>query len=134
MSKSAKTKPLAAGKLYAILGSILQIGPVYAVCYLYAFLFSFFTLPVHSSGLNMTNAMAHMQMAMGMGFIGLYFLRLAFGSYRYREAWVYRCLLASAIVWLLLFPVGTIIGIILLAILFRNRRIDTHTKSLEQSA
>ncbi len=73
--------------------------------------------------------MAHMQIAMGSGFIGLLFVQLAMGRYRLRDTWLYRCVSASAIFWLLLFPVGTVIGIVLLIAVYRTRKIGTSIKN-----
>ena len=50
----------------------------------------------------------------------LLFISIVF--FKYRKPWVYRALLVTSFLTIILFPIGTVIAVVMLIILFKNRQ------------
>ncbi|MFB9899953.1 MotA/TolQ/ExbB proton channel family protein [Cerasicoccus arenae] len=125
------------GKTLALIGAWLQIGPVFGLLgTVYGMVCAF--QDIEASGMGNPEALANnisiaiTTTAMGliMGLIGLIFLAIAFFHSSYRAPWFFKFLIVFAIFWLIHFPIGTIIGVLLLVYII-SKKAEFHSQPPE---
>jgi len=116
------------GKIIAITGSILQLGPVFGILgTITGMVKTFEAITIYGTGdaeamsAGISEALLTTEIGLMLGFIGTVFLYVALLSNKYRGIWFYKFMKIYSILNLVLIPVGTVIGILTLKYL-SNRK------------
>ena len=77
--------------------------------------------PVLSSSIG--NALTATAIGIAIGIVGVILVCIAVVACRFTPPWLLRALVVASLLWLIIFPVGTIAAAIALVVLARNRHI-----------
>ena len=116
------------GKQLAICGLVLQLGTVVGlVCTVIALIqvFSGFadaeTTPPAAIAQEISKVLGPVTAGAVLGSVGIIMVLIALFRARYRSPWFRTMLWVLSILWLLAFPIGTILGIIVIIYLVKHR-------------
>ncbi|WP_309385238.1 MotA/TolQ/ExbB proton channel family protein [Cerasicoccus frondis] len=122
------------GKSLAQFGAWMQLGPVIGLIGTIIGMLGAFK-DISDGGMGEPEALADsislalVTTAIGLvlGLIGIVLLAIALFGCRYRAPWFYTFLLVISIIWMLNFPIGTILGVLLLLYIL-NRKDEFQTQ------
>lgn len=131
------------GKITALIGSLLQLGPVFGLIgTLVGMLQMFSAISVQgaddsgamSKGVN--TALVTTEIGLVLALVGTVFLFVALFGQKYRSKWFYWVMMIYSIFSLIAFPVGTVIGILLLIYITKRRKefFEDETRSEQNAA
>jgi len=120
-------------KVIAILGTIMQIGPIYGLI----ITFNSFRNSLGNNDPNLMKDQISIAIDSSMdgivlGFIGLILILIALLKFKYKAKWFYNTTQLTALIYIFSFPIGTVIGIFLLVYLLFHKKdfnIGTNTES-----
>jgi hypothetical protein len=117
------------GKYLALCGVILQLGlPIGLIGTLVGMMRTFNDIsanrPVDQNAIAayIGAAMIATSIAMTLAIVGFILSLIAFFKVKYRARWFYTSLWAFCVLWLLLYPVGTILGIVMAYYLYTHKQ------------
>lgn len=124
------TRAATAGKWLAIIGSLMQLGPLVGIaCTVIGMMQAFDSLsstgpPADSSQLSSSISMALVATVagIGVGLIGAILLAIAIFATSFRAAWLFWTMILAGFLMLFAPPIGTAIGIALLGMALVKRR------------
>ncbi len=116
------------GKWCAILGVALQVGPIFGLLGTVVGMIGAFNQVLNEGQAN-TEALANnvsfalITTAIGLAIavVGLVFIAVALFGFKYRAKWFFWTLIAISILWILTFPIGTVVGIVLMIYLVQKK-------------
>ncbi len=116
------------GKIIALSGSILQIGPIVGILgTITGMIKTFEAITVYGTGdpetmsAGISEALVTTEIGLMLGFVGTVFLYVALLSNEYRGRWFYKFMTIYSYLNLIAIPVGTIVGIFTLKYLKRRK-------------
>jgi len=108
------------GKTLALLGAWLQLAPLLGLIGTVGAMIATFGRAANgeptAEGLAVDIWQSMIVTAGGivLGFMGMIFIAVALFHCRYREPWFFAFLVVISFVWMLYFPIGTVIGVLML--------------------
>ncbi len=118
------------GKILSIIGSILQFGIVYGVlAFIVEMVMTFQAITLYGEGDpkvmagEISAALVNIILGGIVALHGFFINLLALYISSYRSALLFSYLIFISIFWIITFPIGTLIGIVLLVITIKKRRV-----------
>jgi biopolymer transport protein ExbB/TolQ len=115
------------GKSLALCGTILQIGIVFGFVGTVVGMMRAFAKISETEKVQPATVAAEISIVfqatsigMALAFVGFILILIALTGTKYRGRWFYRILWTISILWLLFFPIGTIVGIMTMLYLSRH--------------
>ncbi len=110
------------GKCFAIIGIALQVAPIFGLLGMVIGMIRAFTkissfqgqINPEALASNINFALITTAIGFAIGIAGLIFVALALFSFKYKAKWFFWTLIAFSVLWILNFPIGTVIGIVVI--------------------
>lgn len=126
LSKKQETSEI--GKYLALIGSLFVMAlPIGLVTSIISMSLTFQEITLTGSGdaevmsEAMASALVYTVLGIVFSLVGAITMAVSIVFFNHRKPWVYRVSLTASIFTLLLFPVGTVVAIIILIVLIRNK-------------
>ncbi|TQV75027.1 MotA/TolQ/ExbB proton channel family protein [Aliikangiella marina] len=125
---SNEIKVSIAGKCLAILGTILLLGlPIGIISTVFSMIETFQSITLTGSGDSKvmadstSQALVSTVLGVALAIPGAALLTISILLFKYRKPWVYKAAFVSSIFALFVFPIGTILAILILVFLVKNK-------------
>lgn len=132
------------GRILVITGLVLQVAVIIGVFIMLSGLFGAFDAigsakdQAEAAGMitgGVADSLRAVVITVPIGLVGLILFSVAITLGGARERWVFRCGLIAMLPWFVLFPIGTLIGIVGLIFLLSKRRLfGAEKKEPDQAA
>ena len=118
------------GKVLSLIGCVLQLALVFGIItFIIDMVLAFQDITLYGAGDPkimagmISEALVNVVLGSVLAFPGLLINIIALFVSSYSAVWLFRFLITSSIFWILVFPIGTLFGVILLVITLRKRKL-----------
>jgi len=132
VSESQPVAPASSpGRVFAAVGSVCLFAPLFGVSITVASMIRSFDEMPHSApttdpatlSRSVGDALVATAIGFGVSVLGICLVCIAIFAFRFTPRWLWNALMAGSILWLFAFPIGTVIAVIAIIILVRQRHV-----------